>query len=416
MSTEVNDAPIAIKISGVSKSFKLQADRRSTLKERFVRGRSKHEDHFDALKDVSFTIRKGTTFGMIGHNGSGKSTLLKILAGIYLPTEGEVMVEDKVDALIELGAGFHGDLTGRENIYLNGAILGRSKAEIASSIDWIIDFADIGEFIDEPVKIYSSGMVVRLGFAVAVAIKPTILVVDEIIAVGDEDFQRKCFELMRNLKQQGTTIALVTHSLSLAQDMCDEIVWMDHGRARMIGPAADVISAYVSSVNKIEAEKRSADASAINLDYDPFRDNQGSGEARVTGVELLDDDGAPLQFLTTGKPATIRLHTRTVKPLQQVEVGLGFALDNGTSIAGPNSRAGGKLFDLEVGESYVDYHVDDVVFQPGQFWLDTALVHEGHIYDYAHHRMVITVRADSVPNEPGVIALPAGTWTKGGER
>ena len=186
--------------------------------------------------------------------------MLKILAGVYRPTKGEVSVSSKVDALLEVGAGFHGELTGRENIYLNGSILGRSRRQIDESLDWIIEFADIGDFIDEPVKVYSSGMTVRLGFATAVAIKPTILIVDEIIAVGDEEFQRKCFDLMRELRDKGTTIALVTHSLSLATEMCDEIVWLDHGRVQMVGSADKVVSAYLTAVNEKEARKRSEEA------------------------------------------------------------------------------------------------------------------------------------------------------------
>lgn len=250
MSELKHDDEYAIEVSNVTKTFTMHADRRDTFKERFVRGRSQHKQEFRALDSVSFKIKKGTTFGLIGHNGSGKSTMLKMLAGVYRPTDGEIMVSDKVDALLELGAGFHGELTGRENIYLNGAILGRSRKQIEESIDWIIDYADIGHFIDEPVKVYSSGMTVRLGFAVAVAIRPTILIVDEIIAVGDEEFQRKCFDYMRELRHSGTTIALVTHSLSLAQEMCDEVVWLDHGKVKQVGPADDVVSAYLRAVNE----------------------------------------------------------------------------------------------------------------------------------------------------------------------
>lgn len=256
----LDDDEYAIEVEHVSKTFTMHADRRDSLKERFVRGSSRDSHVFRALDDVSFRVRKGTTFGLIGHNGSGKSTMLKILAGVYRPTKGEVSVSSKVDALLEVGAGFHGELTGRENIYLNGSILGRSRRQIDESLDWIIEFADIGDFIDEPVKVYSSGMTVRLGFATAVAIKPTILIVDEIIAVGDEEFQRKCFDLMRELRDRGTTIALVTHSLSLATEMCDEIVWLDHGRVQMVGTADKVVSAYLTAVNEKEARKRSEEA------------------------------------------------------------------------------------------------------------------------------------------------------------
>jgi len=404
----------AIRVANVTKEFEVHVDSRSTVKERFVRGRSRHRSEFLALDDVSFNVRAGTTFGLIGHNGSGKSTMLKILAGVYRPTSGCVRVSDKVDALLELGAGFHGELTGRENIYLNGAILGRSRKQIDETIDWIIDFADIGAFIDEPVKVYSSGMTVRLGFAVAVAVQPTILIVDEIIAVGDEEFQRKCFEHMRMLRDSGTTIALVTHSLSLAQEMCDEVVWLDRGRVRQIGNADEVVSAYLSEVNAKESAKRAAEKAAkgeVETEDEMYRQNQGSGEARMTKVEYLDESGAVIPFLTTGRPATIRVHVNCKTSLEDVELGLAIVTDAGLTVAGPNSRHGNALYSFRKGDSYVDYRMPTVVLQPAHFWLTTALVHNDQIYDYSDRRTDLLVRGDRVMDEPGLVNLPAGSWS-----
>ncbi|MDP9806001.1 ABC-2 type transport system ATP-binding protein/lipopolysaccharide transport system ATP-binding protein [Trueperella bonasi] len=398
---------IAIEVRNVSKTFASHHDRRTSLKEMFVKGKAKQKYDFNALNDVSLNIRKGTTFGLIGHNGCGKSTLLKIIAGVYLPSSGEVLVEDKVDALLELGAGFHGELTGRENIYLNGAILGRTKEELDAVFDWILDFADIGDFIDQQVKVYSSGMTVRLGFATAVAIEPTILVVDEIIAVGDEEFQRKSFELMRNMKKKGTTIVLVTHSLSVAQEMCDEVAWLDNGVLQEVGPASDVISSYLKSVNHIEASKRGSSNVA-----DEYRENQGSGELRMVGVQILDDDGQETDVFKTGEPATLRIHVRATQRQENVEVGLGFSIGNGVSIAGPNSVTGGRSYTFNVGESFVDYRIDSVLFQPGSIWLTTALVRDGHIFDYSDRQTEIRVRSDWVPTEPGIISLPPGQWSE----
>ena len=405
-----DDDEYAIEVEHVSKAFTMHADRRDSLKERFVRGSSRDSHVFRALDDVSFRVKKGTTFGLIGHNGSGKSTMLKILAGVYRPTRGEVSVSSKVDALLEVGAGFHGELTGRENIYLNGSILGRSRRQIDESLDWIIEFADIGDFIDEPVKVYSSGMTVRLGFATAVAIKPTILIVDEIIAVGDEEFQRKCFDLMRELRDKGTTIALVTHSLSLATEMCDEIVWLDHGRVQMVGSADKVVSAYLTAVNEKEARKRSEEAGEFPED-DQYKMNQGTGECRMTRVEVLDDDGAALPFISYGRPATLRIHVRAREELHDVELGLGFTTDGGVTVAGPNSRAAGTLYTLGVGDAFVDYRIDSVVFQPGRLWLTTCFVRDGHIYDLSDRRTELIVRADQTMDEPGLVTLPRGTWS-----
>lgn len=404
----------AIEVEHVTKSFTMHADRRDTFKERFVRGKSKRKQNFHALDDVSFRIKKGTTFGLIGHNGSGKSTMLKILAGVYRPTSGEVNVAEKVDALLELGAGFHGELTGRENIYLNGAILGRSHRDIEESIDWIIDYADIGDFIDEPVKVYSSGMTVRLGFAVAVAVRPRILIVDEIIAVGDEEFQRKCFDYMRELRDSGTTIALVTHSLSLAKEMCDEVVWLEHGKVKQIGESEPVVSAYLRSVNEKEARKRAEEKAAAGdsfEDDDQYRMNQGNGDCRMTKVEYLDNAGGTLPFLTSDYPATIRVHVKAKKDLHDVELGLAFVTDGGVVIAGPNSRASGNTYTIKQGETFIDYRMPQVVLQPGRYWLTTCFVRDGQMFDYSDRQTEMVVHADSISDEPGLITLPEGTWS-----
>lgn len=402
----------AIEVEHVSKAFRVHSDQRSTAKEIFVRGFSKKTSEFKALDDVSFKIRKGTTFGLIGHNGSGKSTMLKILAGVYRPTSGAVHVTNSVDALLELGAGFHGELTGRENIYLNGAILGRTKKQIDDSLEWIIDFADIGAFIDEPVKVYSSGMAVRLGFAVAVAVTPTILIVDEIIAVGDENFQRKCFEFMRVLRDKGTTIALVTHSLSIAQDMCDECVWFDHGRVRKIGPSRDVVSAYLEDVNEQENAKRVATFDAVAAgNADDYHNRQGSGECRIQGVEYYDANGQRVSFLSTKKPATIRLVIDSYADVSGVEVGIALATDAGVVVAGPNSKNGGVLYDFPAGTWAVDYSIDDLIIQPGHYWMTGALHRAGRPLDYAERLEEFIVRADHVITEPGLVALPPGVWS-----
>ena len=221
----------AVRVVGVSKKFTLHTEKRNSLKERLVRGRARSDGDFWALRDVSFDVPRGSTFGLIGHNGSGKSTMLKLLAGVHRQTSGSIITDGRISALLELGAGFHGELTGRENIFLNGSILGLSKRQIEASMEKIIDFADIGEFIDAPVKVYSSGMYVRLGFSIAVTVEPEILIVDEIIAVGDEEFQRKCFDYLFELRKRGTTVVLVTHAMGLVESLCDQAAWLVKGVA-----------------------------------------------------------------------------------------------------------------------------------------------------------------------------------------
>ena len=229
---------IAIRAQELSKMFRLHTERRTSLKERVVQGRGDKGNEFWALRDATFDVKRGSMFGIIGHNGSGKSTALKVMAGIYRPTSGRVEVNGKMSALLELGAGFHGELTGRENIVLNASIL--ALAANRSTGRWTTSSTsrDWGRFIDSPVKTYSSGMYVRLGFAVAVKVDPEILVIDEVIAVGDEDFQRKCFDYIAMLRRRGSTIVIVTHAMGLVTDRCDTAMWLDRGEVQELGGRA----------------------------------------------------------------------------------------------------------------------------------------------------------------------------------
>ena len=238
----------AIVVDNVSKCFRLEFNPPSSIKEAVLRFGRRQKRDFWVLKDISLRIETGTFFGLIGHNGSGKSTLLRLIAGIHRPTSGEISTRGRLSALLELGSGFHPDLTGRENVYLNGAMLGLSRRYMAQAMDEIIDFSGIGDYIDAPVKIYSSGMYVRLGFAVAVKVSPQVLLVDEVIAVGDEQFQQKCLHQMNKLRELGTTLLLVSHSSSLIRRMCDTAGWLDHGRLQSVGDPNTVVEEYQQHV------------------------------------------------------------------------------------------------------------------------------------------------------------------------
>lgn len=238
----------AVSVEHVSKKFRLYHEKNQNLKTAIMRGkRTIHED-FWALKDVSFKVPEGSTFGLIGSNGSGKSTLLKCLAKIYYPTEGSIKANGKVAALLEVGSGFHPELSGRENIYLNGSILGMSKKKIDSKFEQIVDFSGVEEFIDQPVKNYSSGMYVRLGFSVAIHVEPEILIVDEVLAVGDASFQSKCRQKFIDFKKEGRTVILVSHSMGMVKEMCDQVAWLNKGEFVESGNASKVIRAYEKSV------------------------------------------------------------------------------------------------------------------------------------------------------------------------
>lgn len=399
---------VAIRADSLSKRFWLHPERRTGLKERFIRGRAPQAREFWALRDATFTIPRGSTFGLLGQNGSGKSTTLKVLAGIYRPTSGVVEVRGRVSALLELGAGFHGELTGRENIRLNGAILGLSSRQINAAMGRIIEFADIGEFIDTPVKIYSSGMFVRLGFAVAVSLDPEILMVDEVIAVGDEEFQRKCFDHLFDLRRKGVTIVLVTHSLGLIRDLCDEAAWLDHGRIRELGPARDVTEAYLADVNERElSEQPTAEAANVADGPPPKVGRLGSGEVRVTGVEYLDGSGRPAPVLLSGAPCTIRLHFRAHVPVERAVFGIGFLHESGANVAGPNSGRVGP-WSLDPGAGYVDFVIDQLLLSAASYEVSTAIVDRGHTYDYADREFELRVRGTG-DDEPGLARMP-GSW------
>lgn len=238
----------AVEVRNLSKNFRLYHERNQSLKSALMRGRiSKYED-FSALNDITLDIPQGSTFALIGSNGSGKSTLLKCLAKIYWPTTGTISYNGRMAALLEVGSGFHHELSGRDNIYLNGSILGMSKKEIDAKYDEIVEFSGVERFIDQPVKNYSSGMYVRLGFSVAINVNPEILIVDEVLAVGDAEFQAKCLNKFRDFRKEGRTVIMVTHSMEAVRDMCDHAAWIEKGNLRVVGAAKETVAAYEESL------------------------------------------------------------------------------------------------------------------------------------------------------------------------
>ncbi|HZN14698.1 MAG TPA: ABC transporter ATP-binding protein [Acidimicrobiales bacterium] len=371
----------AIVVDSVSKRFRLYRERSSSLKEMLTRQRGSRFEEFWALRDVSLSVDRGTTFGLIGHNGSGKSTLLRLMAGIHRATTGSVAIDGRVSALLELGAGFHPELSGRENAYLNGAILGLTRRQIDARIDTIIEFSGLEEFIDSPVKVYSSGMYVRLGFAVAVHVDPDILIIDEVIAVGDEDFQRRCFDHLYKLRRRGVTIVVVSHSLGLMQTLCDQVAWLDHGVLQQAGPAPEVVRAYLEQVNTEEAERIESDdakrAAASGLV--PQLDlEDGQRPISIESVEFVDAGGSHLAVAATGRPLTIRIRYDAHRPVERPY--FSFAVEDmaGVHIANPSVRAEDRAPDLVLsGRGYVDYAVPKLSLGAGDYELSIA-IHDEH--------------------------------------
>ncbi|MGH9267497.1 MAG: ABC transporter ATP-binding protein [Acidimicrobiales bacterium] len=389
----------AVVVDHCSKRFRLYHERNQSLKATLMRGKRAETSEFWALDDVSFEVPEGSTFGLIGENGSGKSTLLKCMARILRPDSGSVEVRGKVSALLELGAGFHPELSGRENIFLNGSILGLARRELARKFDGIVDFAGLGQFIDQPVKNYSSGMYVRLGFSVAINVDPDVLLVDEVLAVGDEAFQRRCNEKFADLRAAGKTIVLVSHSLPVVHNLCDRVAWLDHGKVKMLDAARKVVDEYVGNVQT----DRQADGEAGT--------RWGSGEGRITGIELLGPHGTSVSRVRTGDAVTVRFHYQMTEAIERPVFGVAVHTLDGTHVTGPNTRDGDCVPDVLAGTGHVDLRIGRLLLLPGTYDITASLYDFAclHPFDFRHRAF----RFDVDPGRPresyGMVSL-GGTW------
>ncbi|SCX51748.1 ABC-2 type transport system ATP-binding protein [Klenkia marina] len=354
--------PTVVRLRDVSQRFVIRKDK--SLKERLVNAaRSrKHREDFWALRDVDLDIHAGTTVGLIGPNGSGKSTLLKTIGGILQPTSGTVERRGRLAALLELGAGFHPDLTGRENVYLNASILGLSRATTDRYFDEIVDFSGIEKFIDTQVKFYSSGMYVRLAFAVAVHVDPDVLLVDEVLAVGDEPFQRKCLDKIRSFQKDGRTIVLVTHALDQVVDMCDRAVVLESGRVVVDGEptvATRTLRDDFETARRAEADSSPSASTAPG--------------ARVLAVRALDEDGQEFRELSAGQSIRVQVDVESPAPLDDWVLGIGIDTPSGMSVFGTNTQLLGQRMPVLRGRQQFEIRLDNVCLGPGRYELHGAL-------------------------------------------
>ncbi|HFC11534.1 MAG TPA: ABC transporter ATP-binding protein [Anaerolineae bacterium] len=396
-----------IHIEQVSKRFKLATARNRNIFNiltRRAKSNSEQADYLWAVKDISFTVMRGESVGLIGHNGSGKSTLLKLITRILYPTSGTIHVNGRISPLLELGAGFHADLTGRENIYLNASVLGLSNPEIDQRIEEIIAFSELEQFIDTPVKHYSSGMYMRLGFSVAVHCDPDILLVDEILAVGDHAFQRKCLDRIAQLKRQGVTIMMVSHSLDTLLKLCDSIVWMEHGVMREKGAPQPTIARYTDFMNTRIAEQGGAGEFVFN--------RHGTYEVEIIKVRFLDAAGVEQSTFHTEQPLIIEMYYDAHRPIYDPEFGIAIYRDDGVQITGPNNRIAGQNLGTIEGRGVVTYVVGRLSLLPSSYTV-TVAIHDGTLpqaYDYHAQAYKFRVVADENSEFQGVLSLPA-EWT-----
>jgi ABC-2 type transport system ATP-binding protein len=363
----------AVSVENVWKYFRLYHEKNQYLKSTLLRGRRARYDEFWALKGVDFEIPFGSTFGIIGSNGSGKSTLLKCLAGILSPDKGSVSCNGRMAALLELGAGFHPDLSGRENIYLNGAILGMTRSEIDRKLEEIIDFSGLEKFVDTPVKNYSSGMVVRLGFAVATNVDPEILIIDEVLAVGDESFQHRCHEKIESFRQEGRTIILVSHGLMQVAQLCSTVAWLEKGVIQEIGTSYDVIGKYAGQSHdaapKAEGE---------------IGERWGSHEAEITRAEFVNADGVPVHVLKTGEPISLQIDYTAHMPIKEPVFGIRITHLHGTNVWGSNTKRMGFQPATLNNSGTITLNIPELPILAGTYDLTVALTDQHETYEYDH--------------------------------
>lgn len=397
------DAEPIIRFENVSKHFTFTRDNPQSILETIIafvsRPRSRKSSDLWALRDVSFDVMPGQGFGLIGRNGSGKSTALKLIARILRPNAGRVIVRGRVSALLELGAGFHQDLTGRENIFLNAAVLGLSEAEVKARYNDIVDFSELGDFIDMPVKHYSSGMYMRLGFSVAIHVNPDILVVDEILAVGDQAFQAKCLDAILDMKRRGTTIVMVSHNLGMIRTLCSHIAWLEQGVVQSVGTTDEVAAQYVEYSYQREGRQMQATS------FERF----GDQEIEITAVRFLDADGQERQMFQTGEPMTIEMAYVAHKPVPDPEFGLAIFRQDGVHVNGPNTQQAELEMGTVHGPGIVRYEVERLPLLPAHYKVTTA-VHDSrvpHCYDYHKEAYSFRVVPGGTRELDGLIELPA---------
>ncbi|HEX4952641.1 MAG TPA: ABC transporter ATP-binding protein [Thermoanaerobaculia bacterium] len=412
----------AIRVEGLAKLYRRMqpGDQLRTLKSALLEGRlvprADASAAIAALEDVSFSVEKGQAFGVIGGNGSGKSTLLKVLAGILQPSSGRVVVDGRVAALIELGAGFHPEISGRENVYINGAILGLSRREVDARYDRIVEFSGLADFMEEPVKNYSSGMYVRLGFAVAIHTEPEVLLVDEVLAVGDEAFAHRCIARIEEFLAGGKTLLLVSHSLGLIEQHCDRVLWLDRGRSRLVGPPRRVIDAYRQAVAESEGEAhRAAHAEAAEpaglVEEDAEARRWGSGQATLEAVRLLV--GAEERYhVACGEAVTFELEVVAAEPLADFVFGVAISTPRGVECWGTNTDLGGLDAERFEGRGRVRVTCPSLRLAPGEYLLDAAVhARDGAPYDYRKGVLRFTVSA----RQRGVgLYFPEHRWEASG--
>lgn len=399
---------IAIDVRDITKNFRIYYDKGAQLKEKLLfRKRSRYEER-QVLKGISFQVKKGEAIGLIGHNGCGKSTTLKLLTKIMYPDSGTITMHGRVSSLIELGAGFHPDMSGRENIYTNAAIFGLTKKEIDRRLDDIIAFSELEEFIDNPVRTYSSGMYMRLAFSVAINVDADILLIDEILAVGDANFQTKCFNKLKEIKRDGTTIVIVSHSLGQIEQICDRSIWIHEGRIKAEGAPKIIDLEYLEFMGQKmqESKQKELEAETETAENDKAESKKrwGSGKARMTSVKACAPDGKAQRVFKTGEKIIIGIDYEVKEKVESAVFGIGIFNSDGVQCYGTNTRID-KLDEFSLEKSgHAEIVLDEMNLLSGEYLIDLA-IEEGEGIPVDYYREALKIEMISQTGDVGIARI-----------
>lgn len=377
---------MAIRVSHVNKAFRLPHEKQTSVKAKLIstfKGSRGSYEIQQVLRDISLEIKKGEFFGVVGRNGSGKSTLLKLLAGIYIPTGGEIEINGGLTPFIELGVGFNPELTGRENVFLNGALLGFDRQDMNKMYDDIVEFAELEKFMDQKLKNYSSGMQVRLAFSIAIRANTDILLVDEVLAVGDALFQQKCYDYFQKIKDSDRTVVFISHDMGAIQSFCDRAMLIDDSKMLVIGDPQEVATKY-NEVLLAKEPKKTGDQKYVHI---------GVGGAEIVGAEIIDKVGRPVHKISEGEPFTIRIHYTSSKVIKDPVFGIGIMGQNAESIVGPNTRDKGLSIKKLAKRGYFEATFDNLPLSTGTYRIRASIMNSSVTipYDFVEKMLTLTV-------------------------
>ena len=384
----------AIEVSQLSKTFKLYSSARHLLLEYLTLHRLTRHAEFKALQDISFSVPSGRTLGIIGANGAGKSTLLRILAGGTQPSSGTMRVDGPSTDLIDLGTGFKPDFTGRENVRLNCALLGMNAAQSEVALQEVLEFSELGEFLDYPIRTYSSGMNMRLGFAVAVSVRARVLLVDEVIAVGDNYFQRKCIDKITAMNDEGQTIVMATHNIHAVKTMCQQAMWLNKGRCEALGPAEEVASRYLDYTREKQGE---SDGKTLAP--------QGEGQVEILSVRTLDADGAEREEFSTGDRVTVEVAIDVKQRVESPAFGISLHRNDGVYCFGPNTSWDEVLYGEYQGKYRLSISYPAFPLMSGTYLISVGIFDKNHVVPYAFHDRLYSFRILGSRPEYGIVHL-----------